>query len=147
MKTDNSHALSRICDCRIITLDRITHENGSLTVVENTDCYPFDVKRIFYLYDIPGDTERGGHSHYKAQELIIAVSGSFDVTLTDGHDTHTFTLNRPYRALYIPAGMWRNLNNFSSGSVCLVLTSEVYSESDYVRDFEKFKILTADKIR
>ena len=141
----DSHATSRLDDCKIVTLDRHTHENGSLSVVENTDRYPFEVRRIFYLYDIPGDSERGGHSHREAQEFIIAASGSFDVTITDGHDTRRIQLNRPYNALYIPAGVWRSLDNFSSGAVCLVLTSTEFSEADYVRDYEIFKRLTATK--
>lgn len=141
----NSHSISLLSDCRVIELPRHRHENGSLSVVENSNEFPFEIKRVFYLYDVPGDSERGGHSHHEGEELIIAVSGSFDVTLTDGHTTHTFNLNRPYRALYIPAGIWRSIDNFSSGSVCLVLTSEKYSEADYVRDFDTFKALTAIK--
>lgn len=144
---ENSHSLSLLSHCRIIQLPRHTHENGSLSVVENTDEYPFTVRRIFYLYDIPGDAERGGHSHHEAQELIIAASGSFDVTITDGHETRRVQLNRPYNALYIPAGIWRNLDNFSSGSVCLVLTSLPYNEEDYVRDYERFKKLTLHKCK
>ena len=128
-------------DCRIIELPRHRHENGSLTVVENTANAPFEVKRVFYLYDVPGDSERGGHSHHKAQEFIISASGSFDVILDDGQQRRTFTLNRPYQALYIPAGIWRELNNFSSGSVSLVLTSEVFDEADYVREYSEFKAI------
>lgn len=142
---ENSHAISLLSDCPIVTLPRHIHENGSLSVVENTPEFPFAIQRVFYLYDIPGDSERGGHSHHRAQELIIAASGSFDVTITDGHDTRRVQLNRPYNALYIPAGIWRSLDNFSSGSVCLVLTSLPYSEEDYVRDYERFKQLTAIK--
>lgn len=142
---NNGHATSLIEDCRIITLQRHTHENGSLSVVENTAEFPFEVRRVFYLYDIPGDSERGGHSHYQSQEFIIAASGCFDVTLSDGHTQKTFTLNRPYNALYIPAGIWRSINNFSSGSVCLVLTSLEYTEDDYVRDYDKFLELTSKK--
>lgn len=141
----DSHRYFRTFDCRIIELDRHRHANGSLSVVENGDDMPFAVKRVFYLYDVPGDSSRGGHSHYTAQELIVAVSGSFDVTLTDGHDTVTIQLNRPYRALYVPAGIWRSLDNFSSGSVCMVLTSELFSEADYVRDFDRFLGLTKNK--
>ena len=142
---ENKHAISRLSDCKMIELARHRHENGSLSFVENSQEYPFEVKRVFYLYDVPGDTVRGGHSHHKGEELIVAASGSFDVTLTDGCETHTFSLNRPYRALYIPAGVWRNLDNFSSGSVCLVLTSECYSEDDYVREYDEFLALTASK--
>lgn len=142
----NSHSTATLDDCRIVELPRHRHRNGSLSVVENDAGTPFPVRRVFYLYDVPGDSERGGHSHHTAQEFIIAASGSFDVTLTDGQDTRKFSLNRPYRALYIPAGIWRNIDNFSSGSVCLVLTSELYDEADYVRDYERFKQLTAIKI-
>lgn len=144
METD-SHRMSRISDCRIVELERHRHPNGSLSVVENGNDTPFAIKRVFYLYDVPGDSSRGGHSHHSAQELIVAVSGSFDVRLTDGHDTLTVQLNRPYRALYIPAGIWRSLDNFSSGSVCMVLTSELFSEEDYVRDFDRFHELTKIK--
>ncbi|MBD5214388.1 MAG: WxcM-like domain-containing protein [Bacteroidales bacterium] len=146
MNEQNSHSTSSLDHCRIISLPRHRHPNGSLTVVENDDSIPFAIKRVFYLYDVPGDSERGGHSHHKAQELIVAVSGSFDITLTDGHRTEVFTLKRPYEALYIEAGIWRSLNNFSSGSVSLVLTSEKYDEADYVRDFNEFQRLTAHKI-
>lgn len=125
-------------DCRIIDLSRHRHPNGSLTVVDNAENI-FPIRRVFYLYDVPGDSERGGHSHYRAHELIIAASGAFDVTLTDGADSRTFTLNRPYKALYIPNGIWRSLNNFSSGSVSLVLTSELYSEADYCRSMTQYK--------
>lgn len=141
-----SHRRSLLSDCRIVDLPRHIHTNGSLTEVENNGDYPFSIRRVFYLYDVPGDSERGGHSHYRAQEFIVAVSGAFDVTLTDGHSTRTFTLNRPYRALYIPAGIWRGLDNFSSGSVCLVLTSLEFDEDDYCRDFDTFKKLTSQKL-
>lgn len=141
----NSHEMSLISHCRIVELPRIRHNNGSLTFVQNTPEALFDVKRVFYLYDIPGDSERGGHSHHLAQEIIVALSGCFDVTLHDGHESRTFTLNRPYKGLYIPAGIWRGLTNFSSGSVCLVLTSEKFCEADYVRDFDRFLELTANK--
>lgn len=125
-------------ECRIVDLSRHCHRNGSLTVVDNCDSL-FTTKRVFYLYDVPGDSERGGHSHFKGQELIVAASGAFDVTLTDGVDVRKFTLNRPYRALYIPNGIWRSLDNFSSGSVSLVLTSELYSEDDYCRSMSKYR--------
>ncbi|MDE6317698.1 MAG: FdtA/QdtA family cupin domain-containing protein [Muribaculaceae bacterium] len=127
-------------ECRIIELSRHRHPNGSLTVVDNADNL-FPVRRVFYLYDVPGDSERGGHSHFRGREFIIAASGSFDVTLTDGVDERKFSLNRPYKALYIPNGIWRSLDNFSSGSVSLVLTSESYSEEDYCRSFARYKEL------
>lgn len=141
-----AHNRSRIDQCRIVELPRHRHENGSLTEVENLPQGLFEVRRVFYLYDVPGDSERGGHSHHEARELIVSASGAFDVVLDDGHERRTFTLNRPYKALYVPAGIWRELNNFSSGSVSLVLTSELYSEEDYVRSYERFKQLTANKI-
>lgn len=145
MDNQDNHAYSSIDDCRIVDLPRHRHPNGSLSVVEN-DKADFDVKRVYYIYDVPGDAERGGHSHRKMKSYIIAVGGSFDVTLSDGHDSRKFSLNRPYKALYVPGGMWRNLDNFSSGAVCLVLASELYSEDDYVRDYEVFKQLTAKKL-
>lgn len=127
-------------DCRMIDLTRHRHPNGSLSVVDNSSNL-FDIRRVFYLYDVPGDSERGGHSHYQAHEFITAASGAFDVVVTDGTDFRRFTLNRPYKALYIPNGLWRSLDNFSSGSVSLVLTSEPYSELDYCRSYQNFKSL------
>ncbi len=143
---DDIFAYSTVNDCRIITLARNAHENGSLSVVENNGDFPFTIKRVYYLYDIPGDAERGGHAHRDNRSLIIAVSGCFEVTLDDGHEKRNFTLNRPYNALYVPAGLWREIRDFSSGSVCLVLTSENYSEEDYVRDYDHFLSLTETKI-
>lgn len=142
----DNHRISLVSDCDVVDLPRHRHPNGSLSVVQNDGTVPFDIKRVFYLYDVPGDAERGGHSHHVAQEFIIAAGGSFDVTVSDGHDTRKVSLNRPYKALYIPAGIWRNIDNFSSGSVCLVLTSRLFDENDYVRDYERFKQLTALKI-
>ncbi|MDE6333733.1 MAG: FdtA/QdtA family cupin domain-containing protein [Muribaculaceae bacterium] len=139
----NSHTTSSVEHSRIIELERHRHPNGSLTVFENgaAGC-PFDVRRVFYLYDVPADARRGGHSHHEACELIVALSGSFDVVLDDGKQPpRRYSLNRPYRALYIPAGLWRTLDNFSGGAVCMVLTSHRYSEADYVRDYDKFKQL------
>lgn len=139
------HRRSDTGEVRRIEFPRHRHENGSLTVAENgLDIIPFNIRRVFYLYDVPADAERGGHSHFQAEELIVALSGCFDVVLDDGKRPPVrFTLNRPYQALYIPTGLWRTLDNFSGGSVCMVLTSERYSEADYVRDYERFKTLTA----
>lgn len=144
--TADTHSRSNIDRCGIIDLPRHRHPNGSLSVVENVEGAPFDIKRVFYLYDVPGDSERGGHSHHEARELIVAVSGSFDVTLDDGHRRRVYSLNRPYKALYVEPGIWRSLDNFSSGSVSLVLTSQLFDEADYVRDYDRFKQLTAIKI-
>ncbi|HJB73094.1 MAG TPA: FdtA/QdtA family cupin domain-containing protein [Candidatus Barnesiella merdigallinarum] len=126
-------------DCRIIQLPKHMQESGSITVVENNRELPFAVKRVYYLYDVPGGEERGGHSHKRLYEFLVAAGGSFDVLLDDGEHTRTVTLNRPYYGLLIVPGIWRVLNNFSSGSVCLVLTSDYYDESDYVREYNDFK--------
>jgi WxcM-like, C-terminal. len=128
-----------VYDCSIIELDQHhSDRKGNISVVENNITVPFDVKRTYYLYDIPGGEERGAHAHKELQQLIIAASGSFDVTLNDGNVKRTFTLNRPYQGLFVVPGMWRELNNFSSGSVCLVLASEGYDEKDYIRDYREF---------
>lgn len=139
------HAGSTVNDCRIIGLTRHSGPMGSLSAVENTSRFPFDVRRVYYLYDVPSGAERGGHSHLTEQRLIMAISGSFDVTVNDGVSRRTFTLNNPSRALYIPPGIWRTVDNFSSGSVCLALSSNVYNADDYVRDYTKFLDLTSCK--
>ncbi|MDO5774803.1 MAG: FdtA/QdtA family cupin domain-containing protein [Spirochaetales bacterium] len=127
-----------VYDCTMIELSKNHREKGNLTVVQNEKEIPFDVKRCYYLYDVPGGEERGGHSHKQLRQLIIAASGSFDVRLDDGHVKRTFTLNRPYQGLFVVPGIWRDLDNFSSGSVCLVLASEVYQKEDYIRDYNEF---------
>lgn len=129
---------STVYDCTLIELDKHSHEKGNITVVENSVDVPFDVKRVYYLYDIPGGEKRGGHAHYGLKQLIVAVSGSFDVQLDDGNVKRTFTLNRPYQGLLITPGLWRELENFSSGSVCLVLASLEYNEADYIRSYNDF---------
>lgn len=136
---DNPFATRRVAESRIVELPRIVHPNGSLTFQQNDGAQlPFDIKRVYYLYDIPGDSSRGGHAHRHNQSLIVAASGSFEVTLSDGVESRTYMLNRPYRGLLVPSGLWREIDNFSSGAVCLVLTSELFSEDDYVRDHEEF---------
>lgn len=128
-----------VYDCTLIGMDKHHNdESGNITVVENGITVPFDVKRSYYLYDIPGGGSRGAHAHKELRQLIVAVSGSFDVTLDDGNVKRTFTLNRPYHGLYIVPGIWRDLNNFSAGAVCLVLASEKYDASDYIRDYQEF---------
>ncbi|MDC2622700.1 sugar 3,4-ketoisomerase [Bacteroides ovatus] len=129
---------SRVFDCTMIEMDQHHHITGNITVVENEKTIPFEVKRVYYLYDIPGGESRGGHAHRALSQLIMAVSGSFTVTLDDGSVKRTFTLNRPYQGLYIVPGIWRTLDDFSSGSVCLVMASEKYSEDDYIREYEDF---------
>ena len=132
--------------CTILDLPRIVHPNGSLTFQQNDGSQlPFDIRRVYYLYDIPGDSSRGGHAHRRNSSLIVAASGSFEVTLSDGARSRTFMLNRPYRGLYVPPGLWREIGNFSSGAVCLVLTSELFSEDAYVRSRDLVLGLTACK--
>jgi glyoxylate utilization-related uncharacterized protein len=126
-------------NCRIVELARITDPRGNLTFIEAAQHIPFEIKRVYYLYDVPGGASRAGHGHKKLQQLMIAMSGSFDVHLDDGHAKKTFHLNRSYYGIYIPAMIWRDIDNFSSGSVCMVLASEHFQESDYYRDYEKFR--------
>ena len=128
-----------VYDCGIIELDRHhSIRKGDISVVENGETVPFDTKRLYYLYDVPGGVSRGGHAHKGLWQLVIAASGCFTVTLDDGNVKRAFTLNRPYQGLLIKPGIWRELDNFSSGSVCLVLASEKYEESDYIRDYDEF---------
>lgn len=119
-------------------LPKISDPRGNLTFIEGARHIPFDIKRVYYTYDVPGGSERGAHAHKKLQQLIIAMSGSFDVMLDDGFDKKRFHLNRSYFGLYVCPMIWRELDNFSSGSVCLVLASEVYDPADYYRDYHLF---------
>ncbi len=128
-----------IHDCKIIELDKHhSDRKGNLSVVENNEQVSFETKRVYYLYDVPGGESRGAHAHKELQQLIIAASGSFTVTLDDGKEKKSFMLNRPYQGLYIVPGIWRDLDNFSSGSVCLVLASEKYEAADYIRNYDDF---------
>jgi hypothetical protein len=122
---------------KLIQIPKIEEPRGNLSVIEN-DCIPFVMKRVYYLYDVPSGAERGGHAHKNLQQFLIALSGSFDVVLHNGKEQKTVTLNKPNVGLLIESGTWRELNNFSSGAVCLVLASEVYLEEDYIRDFDTF---------
>jgi dTDP-4-dehydrorhamnose 3,5-epimerase-like enzyme len=131
-----------IHDCRLLTLPHIQTESGVITALNNGIEIPFDMRRVYYLYDVPGGAERGGHAHKELYQLIIAASGSFDVLLDDGRMKKNIMLNRPYHGLLIVPGIWRELVNFSSGSVCLVMASEEYTSDDYIRnyiDFQKIK--------
>ncbi|WP_010522320.1 sugar 3,4-ketoisomerase [Aquimarina agarivorans] len=131
---------TKVTDCYIIELKKIEGQDarGSLSVIEK-NVIPFESKRVYYLYDVPSDAKRGGHAHKELYQFLIPLCGSFDVVLNDGYSKKTFTLNKPNKGLLICPGIWRELENFSSGAVCLVLASEVYDESDYIRDFMAFK--------
>ena len=126
-------------NCKLVGLPKITDPEGNLTPIEGGRHVPFEIKRVFYLYDVPGGATRAGHALKTCQQFIIAMSGSFDVVLDDGKDTKRYHLNRSYTGLYVPALIWRELENFSSGSVCTVLASEVYDERGYYRDYEEFR--------
>jgi hypothetical protein len=130
--------MSSLDQCKIIELPKITDPRGNLTFIEGNNQIPFEIKRVYYLYDVPGGGERGGHAHKQLSQLIIAMSGSFDVILDDGENKKRIHLNRSYQGLYVCPMIWRELDNFSSGSVCLVLASNLYSEDDYFRNKHDF---------
>jgi hypothetical protein len=132
---------SSVKKAKIVELRRIANAKGNLTPIEASRDVPFDIKRVYYLYDVPGGENRGGHAHRALEQFIVAASGSFDVVLDDGHERRTFFLNRSYYGLYVPPMLWRELENFSSGSVCLVLASALYDDADYIRDYTDFASL------
>jgi hypothetical protein len=127
-----------IYNCSVIELNKVHNRSGNLTALEDRMHIPFDVKRLYYLYDVPGGAERGGHAHKGLQQLIVAASGCFDVVLDDGKNRKVVELNRPYYGLHVIPGIWRELINFSSGAICLVLASEKYDAEDYIRDYNEF---------
>ncbi|SCW58336.1 FdtA/QdtA family cupin domain-containing protein [Mucilaginibacter sp. NFR10] len=127
-----------VYNCNVIELKKIHNRAGNITSIHGLSEIPFDIQRVYYLYDVPGGEIRGGHAHYGLQQLIVAASGSFDVVIDDGHMKKTITLNRPNFGLYITPGIWRDLVNFSSGAVLLVLASNKYDEKDYIRDYDYF---------
>lgn len=131
--------MTNVYDCSLVELPRISSPSGSLTPVYGSVTLPFEIRRVYYLYDIPGGEARGGHAHRGLHQLIVAASGSFDVLLDDGTNRRVVHLNRPYYGLYLTNMIWRELLNFSSGGICLVLASELYDESDYYRDYELFR--------
>ena len=124
--------------CRKILLPKIEDSRGNLTFINGSVHIPFSIGRTYFVYDVPAGSERGGHGHKKLHEFVIAVSGSFDVVLDDGRDQQTFNLNRPYEGLYVAPMVWRDLSNFSSGAVCLVMASEVFDEADYIRNYDQY---------
>ncbi len=131
-----------INDCRIIELPKFLDARGNLSFAENNTQIPFEIKRTYWLYDVPGNVNRGGHAEINNEELIIAMSGAFDITVDDGREQKTFTLNRSYYGLYIPKGLWREMNNFSTNSLALVLASTTYNREDYIFDYDSFKCLS-----
>jgi WxcM-like, C-terminal len=138
MSSAESLKSTRLTECRIIDLPIINDPRGKLTFIEGSRHIPFDIKRVYYLYDVPGGAERGGHAHKALHQLIVAMSGSFDVVLDDGKEKKRFHLNRSYFGVYVCPMIWRELDNFSSGSVCMVLASNLYDETDYYRDYKEF---------
>lgn len=130
---------STVFDCTVVHLPKIHNTSGNITSVNSFKEIPFEINRVYYLYDVPGGESRGGHGHKDLQQLIIAASGSFDLILDDGQVKRTFHLSRPYSGVFLPPGIWRELDNFSSGAICLVLASHEYSEDDYIRDYSDFK--------
>jgi hypothetical protein len=134
-------AISTVYNCNVFELPKIHNRAGNITALNNFTDIPFSVKRVYYLYDVPGGEARGGHAHKELQQLIVAASGSFDVSLDDGRNKKIINLSRPYFGLYIVPGIWRELINFSSGAICLVLASEKFYEQDYMRDYIEFKKL------
>jgi len=131
--------ISDIHSCNVVELGKIHRPAGNITIIQNGGRQPFDIKRVYYLYDVPGGSERGGHAHKELYQLIIAASGAFDVILDDGQNRKIVQLNRPYFALLVVPGIWREIINFSSGAICLVLASEKYNVEDYIRNYSEFK--------
>lgn len=130
---------SSVYDATVIELPIVHNVAGNITAINNADgALPFAIQRVYYLYDVPGGENRGAHAHKKLQQLIIAASGSFEITLDDGSTRRTYNLNRPYMGLYMPSGLWRELGNFSSGAICLVMASKNYDANDYIRDYSDF---------
>ena len=129
----------------LIELDKIIDPRGNLTVAQGHDQVPFDIRRAYWVYDVPGGESRGGHAHKHCREFIVAVSGSFSVTLDNGHERCTYLLNRPWQGLLVGTGVWRTLDDFSSGAVCVVLASDDYDEADYIRSYDEFISYTSGK--
>ncbi|MBN2167158.1 MAG: WxcM-like domain-containing protein [Marinilabiliaceae bacterium] len=131
--------VSDIHNCNVVELPKIHNPAGNITILQNGVHLPFDIKRVYYLYDVPGGSERGGHAHKNLHQLIVAASGCFDVIIDDGNNKKIIELNRPNYGLMVIPGIWREIVNFSSGAICLVMASEKYSEDDYIRDYDDFK--------
>jgi WxcM-like, C-terminal len=133
-----------VYDCTLLHLPKHTTPGGNITAINNQIEIPFEIERVYYLYDVPGGESRGGHAHKELKQLIVAASGSFDLIVDDGRVKRTFHLSRPYLGVYMPPGLWRELNNFSSGAICLVLASCEYTDLDYIRDYSDFLKLKSE---
>ena len=127
-----------VYDCSLVELPKLSDEKGAITAVNNREQIPFDIKRMYYLYDVPSGSERGAHAHKDLHQLIVAATGSFSITVDDGNIKRSFNLTRPNIGLYMPPGLWRELFDFSGGGICMVLASELYSEDDYIRNLKEF---------
>lgn len=138
MNLKNCMRTTTVFDCSLMQLPRVYSPSGNITAVNTGQEIPFDIQRVYYLYDVPGGEARGGHAHKDLQQFIVAASGSFDIILNDGKVKRTFNLSRPYMGVFVPPGIWRELDNFSSGAICLVLSSLLYSEADYIRHYNEF---------
>lgn len=130
--------MENIFNCNLVELKKIKNRAGNLSVVENSGSMPFDIKRVYYIYDVPGGSDRGGHAHKELEQYVIAVSGAFDIQLDDGKNKKTVRLDRPYLALHIKKGIWRETRNFTSGAICMVIASHKYDYSDYIHDYDNF---------
>ena len=130
--------MENIFNCNLVELQKIKNRAGNLSVVENSGSMPFDIKRVYYIYDVPGGSDRGGHAHKELEQYVIAVSGAFDIQLDDGKNKKTVRLDRPYLALHIKKGIWRETRNFTSGAICMVVASHKYDYSDYIHDYDNF---------
>ena len=137
----------KVGDCKILDLPKIEDHRGNLTFIEGKNHIDFDIRRVYYLYDVPGGSVRGGHAHKALHQLMVAISGAFDVTLDDGYSKKTVQLNRSHQGLYIGPMVWRDLSNFTSGAVCMVLASETYDEADYFRNYEEFILAAKEQNR
>lgn len=134
-----------VTDCTVLDLPKLADGRGNLSIIEDNRQIPFAIKRAYWIYDVPGGDERGGHAYRRNQEFIVALSGSFDVVIRDGQDERVFSLNRSYKGVYVPGGLWRVMRNFSTNSVALILASEEYDEGDYIMDFDEYKQWKADE--
>lgn len=130
----------KVKDCEIVNLQKIGDRRGNLSIIEEQKQIPFDINRVYYIYDVPGGERRGGHAYKENREFIVALSGSFDVKLNDGEEERVFSLNRSYYGLYVPAGLWREMENFSTNSLALILSSTEFDENDYIMDFNEYKL-------